>query len=135
MGGVLSIRIDPTLPSSDQSPIVSEILVWENGVRERLYQLRVAHPSARSLRAWTTFLREETGLIVAPTMVHRYELVVPEASGTAIPLRYVYAVARATGTDPLWILGWAGRRGAVPDVQHVPPRGKGRPAARMKAQR
>jgi hypothetical protein len=114
---------------------VSEIVAWENSVRERLYQLRIAHRSARSLRAWTALLREETGLTVAPTMVHRYELVVPGGSGTAIPLRYVYAVARATGTDPLWILGWEGRRGAVPDVQHVPPRGKGRPAARMTSPR
>lgn len=111
-----------------------EITTWENGVRERLYQLRNAHRSARSLQAWTALLQEKAHLTVAPTSVHRYESIVPDGDGTAIPLRYVYAVARATGTDPLWILGWEGRRGSIPDVQHVPPRGKGRPAARMKPQ-
>jgi hypothetical protein len=110
---------------------MSEIAEWENGVRERLYQLRISHRSARSLRAWTALLREETGLTVAPAMVHRYERIVPEGDGTAIPLRYIYAVARATGTGPLWILGWEGPRGSVPEVRRVPPRGKGRPAARM----
>jgi hypothetical protein len=111
-----------------------EIAAWENGVRERLYQLRIAHPTARSLRAWTVLLREKAGLAVGPTMVHRYELTVPAGGGTAIPLRYLYAVARATGTDPLWILGWEEPRGVIPDVRRVPPRGKGRPAARMKPQ-
>lgn len=118
-----------TLLSSGGAGI--DLIDWENGLRRRLYHLRIHTPRPhRTVRGWVELLRKATGLEVSPTAVFRYEEIEPEQEGTAMPVRYIVAVAKATGTDPLWILGWNTDPNAAEHGSRLFRRGKGRPTAR-----
>ena len=101
---------------------MSEIEEWENAVRVRLYQLRLLQaPEHRTMEGWLALLRETTGFEASRTVVHGYESRKSPSEGSRISLRYIYAAARATGTDLLWLLGWEETRGNIPDTRGLPP--------------
>ena len=105
---------------------------WEDSVRLRLYHLRMnAPPPHRSLAGWSLLLRTSAGWDFSVPAIVRYEKIDPAGDGVVIPIRYIYAVAKATGVDPLWVLNWS-EGGEIPDIDPSQPRSKGRPAARKR---